>query len=334
MPYRKEQTPPPAEIAARAIDSRDGILIGELLKQIAFSTAPQEERSEALQRVAMHHAHMTHIVVGVLSTLSIADPVAAKRVAHAVLSERLDRERDIIYAAAARTLVELQPLDNNDLTMVARCVSSSLDAVRSETIRAIDNLPHFVVATVADSARAAEQTPAMQTLIRQLERRNVLQKSSLPPLPKKAPVISTEIAQPVTTAVDEIHPFHLSAPQHENTLTPTVDEPSEVPIGQERTLRRQTSSSLTAEQRCLLVPYRVPEIKRISDGELADAASQEKEPEKLFQLLCEMTLRNGRQILKTHMSKLVWLSSTPFSIGNRDIRILTDVLFAEEKKSC
>jgi hypothetical protein len=352
MASRKHQAPTPSEIAAQAIESRDGILISELLKQVAFSTAPREERSEALQRIALHHTQMTHVVVGILSTLSMIDTEAAKRVAHVVLSERPDHERDVVYAAAARVLIEVQPVDSKDLAVIARCASSSFDAVRGEVIRAIDNLPHFIAATVSESARASEQTPAMKKLVSLLDQRIALRRSVLPALPRATRTIEDDIIVDDEVPVREKRSRTVKPPPRKPAPRPIVSSPRKPPSEAPALPQRESSPlseeparpseelptakttanhpSLTSEQRSFLTTLTSQEAKDLSDVHLVIHIAQEREPQKLLSLLCELTLRHGKKVRDEHMSRFVWLTSTPFGAGNEDIRALIKLLFTEE----
>lgn len=339
MPPKNIDPSPPASIAERAITSRDGMLISEMVRQIAFGTAPTEERSAALQRIALYHADMPIVMIGALSTLSFIEPEAARGMAHAVLSEKVDRERELVYGAGARVLVETNSFSERDITTIARCLHSHLDAVRGETLRALRNMQHFTAAILLEKTQALQQTPSIARLVQVLAELTALRKATLPAIPAVAePAVGLTI-HPVETILNEkktraartpkvkAAPARAPAPTPEpQPALPSNETEQPTPPAKEK---RSTSPTLTQEQRCLLLPFTTPELRALSSADLADITAQERGPRRLFELLSELTLRNGRDMLNSYTDKVVWLTSTEFSAGNRDVRTLTEILFGD-----
>jgi hypothetical protein len=218
----------PAEIADVAKGSNDGLLIGELIRQVTGASATMEARVAALTDIARHFSDSNFIVVGVLSALWVCDARSARDLARAVLRKPFDREIDLIHARAAAVIIEYSPCDPRDIPLIAKVMAHQNTTVQEPAKRALASLPHNAKQHILTEARRAPQTPQIQTLIRHLEQRSTFAPLTFPKIPREA-LFDTSATPP-------------SAPPAEGPIPPVPSAP------ERRTKPTQTPIRLTTEE--------------------------------------------------------------------------------------
>ena len=183
---RNPEAPPkgPAELAEIAKRSSDGMLVGELIRQVAGSSASTEIRAAALIDIARHFSDSNFIVVGAISALWLCDARACRDFAREILTKPFDREIDLIHARAATALIEHFPCDGADVPLIAKLLQHQNSTVQEPAKRAFASLPHNVKIALLVEARRNAQTPEIKRLIKQIEQKVTAPTLTLPSIPR------------------------------------------------------------------------------------------------------------------------------------------------------
>ena len=142
-----------------ALASSDPRLVeGNLYSIQDLRSIPDTDRARAIQDIARRHNDTTNVMCAVFRIIPHLDRSIHREIAYAVLRESPTRERDVIIAAAAVTLVNAHDFNKKDVAFILAALSHPLDHVRKETERAIGylgdeefNLLQWVVASFPPS---------------------------------------------------------------------------------------------------------------------------------------------------------------------------------------
>ena len=174
----------PAQLAEIAKSTNDGMLVGELIRQVAGSSASTEIRAAALQDIARHFSDSNFIVVGALSALWVCDARACRDFAREILTKPFDRELDLIHAKAATAIIEHFPYEGADVALIAKVLQHQNSTVKEPAKRAFASLPHNVKIALLEVAQRSAQTPEIQMLIKKIEQNITKNTLTFPGIPR------------------------------------------------------------------------------------------------------------------------------------------------------
>ena len=292
-------------LAEEALKTNDGHRLRELISDIGSHTGDPILRARHLAAIVSRFPDASHIVTGTITTMVINQLPETRELIRGIIDAPSDRERDLIIARAASALLQVFPIEDQDVPRIAHALTRSLPAVRAEVARAITLLPSQHAATLLVQARGHAQTSPMQIFLRKLEELVTTPTVTLPPRP--------------AAAAEEID----ASPTKRESLT---EAPSAYPAPCVKSADRKRHG-LSSESIATLTTFASEEVRALTATELHATCANEKDCARLVAALSECVLREGPAAAMRYRNRFVWIGSHPKSPITRQAEFIHALLF-------
>lgn len=302
----KPQTIPLEVLGNEALTTCDGHRLRELIVDIGSHSGDPTVRCRHLTQIAEKFPYATHLITGTITAMVANQLPGAREFVRRIMDAPVDREKDLIVARAATALLELNPIEDQDVPRLAHALIRALPAVRGEVARGLAVLSSQHAGTLLIQARRAEQTPTMQLFLRKLEDIIIPPTLSLPP--RAAPPANNSVVVASTPSTSSTEP-------PEEIIAPYVKSAERKRNG----LCLKTIGTLTS--------FVTDEARAMTDSQLHHACSKERDCGRLVAALAECVLRNGPAAAMPYRNRFVWLGSHPSNEHTRRAEVLHSLIF-------
>lgn len=309
----------PEEMLHEALSSKDGLLIGDLVKRIELAEASPEFVQRALKEIASAHPEMGPIVIGCLSTLARMNSSELRPLCRVIINAPFNPDRDLVVAHAACLLASHPDPEKVDALLLGKAVDHRSEHIKLSARRAVSALSKLQADALLARVAELPNRPELLVLKRFASPEAQLSQLVLPPAasyarPVKAPLEQAKVAplpqkggrskanQPVLAPPKP-------APEAPEPLAPPPSvasprkEPDQVQLGAPQPI--ETTPDLLE----LLNPHRIRGYHLLSDSALANTVILSKNYRDVAAALAEITVRRGADHALMFNERLVYALS-------------------------
>ena len=134
--------PEPAfkDIVSQALKSSCGLLVDELLAQIAFSDSALKTKADAILNIALKRQELPHVVVRCFTELEVLGQSWVRILIDDVIAKPEDSDMDLVRGRALASLVKIEDLSLGDVSLLANNIHHRFTNISSQIARAISHL--------------------------------------------------------------------------------------------------------------------------------------------------------------------------------------------------
>ena len=137
---KSESEPTFKTLVSEALTSSCGLRVDEFVAQIAMSDTALKTKADAILNIALKRQELPHVVVRCFAELEMLGQSWVRILIDDVIAKPEDPDMDLVRGRALASLVKIEDLSLNDLSLLARSIQHRFTNIRTQIAHSINHL--------------------------------------------------------------------------------------------------------------------------------------------------------------------------------------------------